>query len=214
MRAEAHIVVAALAALGAVAGGAHGAEVPADVRPEVRIQRRFVEKRHRIALYAGFAYIGRGDFYRSPGVELAASFYVLEALAIDVRGAWLISSPTSELNDVVNRTGLIADSRPEKATVMAGLRWSIGYAKIRLSEKHTLHFEPQLFLYGGVHVAGGSFAGTTVGPIGELGLGFLVFVTRRIQVRLDAGLTVEGEQRTHYVAVLGGYPVLSLGVMF
>src|SRR5207247_9691563 len=97
---------------------------------------------------------------------------------------------------------------------LTGLRWSMGYGKIRLSEQHTLHFEPQLFVYAGLHVAGGPFAGTTVGPMGELGLGLLLFITRRIQARLDAGVTLEGEQRTHYVAVVGGYPVVSLGAMF
>jgi hypothetical protein len=189
-------------------------EPPPDLAPAARIQRRFIEKKLRVALYAGFAWIGRNDFYRSPGIELAASFYVIEPLAIDVRGAYLFSSPTQELNELVARTGYMPDTRAETATVLGGLRWSIGYAKIRLSEKHTLHFEPQLFLYGGLHVAAGPFRGTTVGPMGELGLGFLLFLTRRIQARIDAGITVEGEQRTSYVAVIGGYPVVSVGAMF
>ena len=53
-----------------------------------------------------------------------------------------------------------------------------------------------------------------VGPAFEVGLGFLLHLTPRLQMRIDGGLTVEGEQRTSYVVVVGGYPVLSLGVMF
>lgn len=185
-----------------------------DLRPDVRIQRRYVEKRHRFALYAGFAYLGRGDFYRSPGVEAALSFYPIEALAIDLRGAWFFTYPSDELREVTARTGYLPDSRPSKAAVMIGARYSIGYAKIRITSKWVLHFEPQLFLYGGVHVTSGSLSPTAVAPMGEVGLGFLFHATQHIQVKLDAGLTVGGEQRSSYVAVVGGYPTVSAGFLF
>lgn len=203
---------AAVAAL-AVAGPAR-AEAPKDLQPEVRVQRRFVEKRHRLALYVGFAYDGRADYYRSPGIEAAVSFYVAESLALDVRGAWFFASPTDELKDIERATGYVPDSHPPRAALLAGVRWSIGYAKIRLPFDYVLHFEPQAFLYGGIHVTAGDAAGTLVAPLAEIGLGLLLHPTPHIQARLDAGVTVGGEQRTSYVAVVGGYPVLAVGVMF
>jgi hypothetical protein len=185
-----------------------------DLRPDVRIQRRFVEQKHRFALYAGFAYLGRGDFYRSPGVEAALSFYPIERLAIDLRGAWFFTYPSDELREVTSRTGFLPDSRPSKASVLIGARYSLGYAKLRVTSKWVLHFEPQLFLYGGIHVTSGAQSPTAVAPMGEIGLGFLLYATSHIQVRLDAGLTVGGEQRTSYVVVVGGYPTVSAGFLF
>jgi hypothetical protein len=194
--------------------GAARAEVVPDLHPTVRIQRRFVEKKHRVAVYAGFAYHGRADYYRSPGLEVAISYHVLESLALDLRGDVFFSSPSAELKELVSRTGYIPDSRPSRAAVMLGVRYSLGYAKMRLGAGHVLHFEPQVFLYGGFHITQGDYAGVGVAPIGEAGIGFLLYATRRVQARLDAGLTVGGEQRTNYVAVVGGLPVLALGVLF
>jgi len=185
-----------------------------DLKPEVRIQRRYVEKKHRFALYAGFAYHGRADYYRSPGVELALSYHVLESLAIDLRGDVFFSIPSDELKEIAAKTGYIPDSRPSRAAVQVGVRYSLGYAKLRITSTRALHFEPQAFAYIGVHITQGDFSDLAVAPIGELGIGFLIYATRHVQARLDAGLTIGGEQRTKYVAVVGGLPVLSVGVMF
>ena len=192
-------------------GGAARAE---DLKPELRIQRRYVEKKHRFALYGGFAYHGRSDYYYSPGIELAVSFYALESLAVDLRGDCFFSVPTNELKEVAANTGYIPDTRPSRAAVQAGVRWSIGYAKLRLSATRALHFEPQLFAYIGIHITQGDFAQLRVAPLGDVGIGFLVYATRKLQARLDAGLTIMGEERSQYVAVVGGLPSLSLGVMF
>jgi hypothetical protein len=185
-----------------------------DLKPELRIQRRFVEKKHRFAVYAGFAYHGRADYYYTPGVDIAVSFFALESLSIDVRGDAFFSVPTSELRELASRTGYIPDTKPSRAAVQAGVRWSIGYAKLKLTATRTLHFEPQLFAYMGIHITEGPFSRLEVAPLADLGIGFLVYMTKRVQARLDAGLTIGGEQRTQYVAVVGGLPVLSLGVMF
>lgn len=198
----------------AAAPASPAAAAVADLRPEVRIQRRFVEKRRRFAAYAGFTWLSRGDFYRSPGFDLALTYYAAERLGIDLRGGVLFSSPTDELLDVVHRTGYVPDSRPSRATVLIGARYSIGYAKIQVGSRLVVHFEPQLFLYGGMHVAQGGFADTAVGPMGELGIGFLVFATPRIQARLDAALSIDGQQRSSYVVSLGSHPVLAVGVLF
>jgi hypothetical protein len=201
------LLVAALA-------GSALADVAPDLKPETRIQRRFVEKKGRLAAYAGFAYLGRGDFYHSPGIEAAVSYYILESLAADLRGAYFFSYASDELKDVAARTGYVPDSHPSKASVLLGARLSIGYAKIRITSHLVVHFEPQLFLYGGIHVTPGLNSSTLVAPMGEIGIGFLVYPTPHIQARIDAGLTVGGEQRTTYVTVVGGFPVLSVGVLF
>ena len=105
-------------------------------------------------------------------------------------------------------------SGPSQASILVGARYSLGYAKLRITSKLTLHFEPQAFLYGGAHVTSGVYSRTTAAPMLELGLGFLVYATNHVQGRIDAGFTVGGEQRTSYVAVVGGFPVVSVGVMF
>jgi len=185
-----------------------------DLKPELRIQRRFVEKKGRLAAYVGFAYLGRSDFYRSPGVEVAASYYWRESLAVDLRAAWLFSFPTDELRDLTRRTGFVPDSHPSVASILIGARYSVGYAKLRIANLLVLHFEPQVFLYAGVHITSGYFSQTAAGPLGEIGIGFLIHATPHLQARIDAGITVGGEQRSSYVAVVGGYPVASVGVMF
>jgi hypothetical protein len=183
-----------------------------DLRPETRIQRRFVEKKKKIAVYAGFAYHGRADYYYTPGIDIAVSYFPLETLSIDVRGDCFFSVPTPELKELASRTGYIPDSRPSRAAVQAGVRWSFGYAKLRITGTRTLHFEPQLFAYLGIHITDGS--SLQVAPLADVGIGFLLYATKRVQARIDAGLTIGGEQRTQYVAVVGGLPVLSLGVLF
>ncbi len=202
--------MAAVMMLSSIASAAE----PGDLKPQTRIQRRFVEKKGRFAAYAGFAYLGRADYYRSPGIEVAASYYLLEPLAIDLRGAYFFSYDSDELKDIITRTGYTPDSRRSRSSVLAGVRWSVGYAKIRITDRIVIHFEPQLFLYGGIHITGSDTDPTKVAPLGEIGLGFLIAVTSRIEARIDAGLTVGGEQRTSYVAVVGGFPVVSVGVLF
>jgi hypothetical protein len=196
-----------------LASAAHADE--GDLKPSLRIQRRFVEKKGRLATYVGFAYLGRSDFYRSPGVEVAGSYYLLESLAVDVRASYFFTYETDELVALSRTTGFVPDTRPSRMTLLAGGRWSFGYAKLKLGDLAVVHFEPQLFLYGGVHfTARPDWGDVGVWPIGEVGFGFLVHATRRVQARLDAGLTVGGEQRTSYVAVVGGFPVLAVGVLF
>jgi hypothetical protein len=193
---------------------AQAIDTPPDLRPAERIQRRFVDKKGHFSVYAGFAYLDRADFYRNPGIEVAASYYFLEPLAAEVRAAWFWSLPTDEYLNIKEATGYIPDTRPSRASVLGGLRFSLGYAKLRMTATRTLHFEPQLFAYGGVHITSGTFAATGVAPLGLLGLGFLVHLTPHIQTRVDFGVTVGGEQRSTYVTVVGFLPSLSVGVRF
>lgn len=197
------IAISTLAATGA------RAEPPDELGPAQRIQRRFVDKQGHLALYAGVSYLERSDFYRSPGLDAAASYYFLESLAAELRASYYWSSPTDELLAVREHTGYIPDSRPSRASVLGGVRLSLGYAKLRVGSSHILHFEPQAFLYGGIHIAGDEAA---VEPLSLVGLGFLVHLTTRLQIRLDLGLAVGGEQRTTYVMVVGFHPTLSIGV--
>jgi hypothetical protein len=188
---------------------------PPELQPEVRIQHRFIEKRHRFGLYAGFTYLARADYYRSPGVELAVSYYAWEALAFELRASWYFSSATDELRDLVMRTGFVPDSRPSLATMLVGARGSLGYGKLRVTSRYVLHFDPQAFLYFGAHVTSGDFYPVAAGPMGEAGLGLLFHFTPHWQARLDAGLTVTGEPRTsHYAITVGAHPSLLVGALF
>jgi hypothetical protein len=187
---------------------------PDELRPEVRIQHRFMEKRRRFGLYGGFAYLARADYYRSPGVEIALSYYPWESIALEARAAWYFSSPSDELRDLTTRTGFVPDSRPTLATILLGARASFGYGKLRVTPKYVLHFDPQAFLYGGAHITSGDFNPISAGPLFEAGVGLLFHFTRHLQARLDAGLTVGGEQRSHYATVVGFHPALLVGALF
>jgi hypothetical protein len=185
-----------------------------DLQPEVRIQRRFVDKLHRFSAFAGVTYHARGDYYLTPGIEVAGSYYVLESLALELRGAWFFARPSQELLDVVAQTGYLPDTRPCQADLLFGARYSLGYAKMKVSSHAVLHFEPQVFVYGGINVTAGDYHDTQVAPLADLGLGFLVHLSKHIEARVDAGFTIGGEQRTTYVAVLGALPSLMAGVLF
>ena len=71
--------------------------------------------------------------------------------------------------------------------VWPGVRWSLGYAKLRLTKTRALHFEPQLFAYLGIHITEGELSRLHVAPLADIGIGFLVYASRRVQARLDAG---------------------------
>jgi hypothetical protein len=194
---------------------APAASPPAELQPEVRIQHRFVEKRRRVGLYAGFTYLARADYYRSPGLELALSYYPWESIAFELRAGWYFSSATDELRDLSSHTGFVPDSRPSLATILVGARGSLGYGKLRVTRRYVLHFDPQAFLYVGAHVTSGDFYPVSAGPIAEAGLGLLFHFTAHLEARLDAGLTVGGEPRSsHYAVAVGAHPSLLVGALF
>jgi hypothetical protein len=206
MRAQRRVIWLGLAVAAAMPRPAR-ADAPA---PEVteRVQRRFVEKAGRIELVLGFSYLERSDFYRHPGAQASASYWLREPLALELAAAVYASVDTDELAQVERETGLVPDSRRERATLQAGARYCFGYGKM-LIRRGVVHFDPQLYLRAGVHFAEGN-----VGPMTEIGAALAARPGPRWVVRLDLGLTLQGERRSAgWEPVLGFAPVLSLGAL-
>lgn len=181
-------------------------------RPQaaIRVQPRFAVKAHLVQIFAGAEYLSRGDFYNSPGARLGAAYYVLEPLALEVQVSHYWSSLDAEAERVKETLGAIPDSHPPGWLALVGARYSIGYGKVMVGGVGgVIHFEPQAFAHAGVHDHGGD-----VGPSGDAGLGFLVFLTSRLFTRIDAAIVLDRESRSgQTVSVWGTLPALSLGGM-
>jgi hypothetical protein len=179
-------------------------------RPEaaVRVQQRFALKAKLLQVYGGVEYLSRGDFYNSPGLRVGATYYVLEPLGLEALLAHDWSSLDATAEQVKMMSGLLPDSHPPGWRVMAGARYSIGYGKLMVGGLGgVVHFEPQAFVHAGIHDNGDE-----VGPSTDAGLAFLVFLTPRLFVRVDAAVTLDFESRSGTtIAVWGALPALIAG---
>jgi hypothetical protein len=181
-------------------------------RPEaaVRVQQRYAVKANLIQIYGGFEYLSRGDFYNSPGLRVGGAYYLRESLGLEAQISHFWSSLDATAVEVKNMNGLLPDSHPPGWLVLAGARYSIGYGKLMVGGLGgVIHFEPQAFLHGGFHDNG-----SEIGPSGDFGLGFLVFLMPRIFLRADVSVTLDWESRSGQTAtVWGTLPALSVGGM-
>jgi hypothetical protein len=179
-------------------------------RPEaaVRVQQRFALKANEVQIYAGFEYLSRGDFYNSPGLRVGATYYLLEPLGLEALLAYDWSSLDATAERAKAQYGLLPDSHPPGLRAMVGARYSIGYGKLMVGGLGgVIHFEPQAFLHAGIHDNAGE-----VGPSSDAGLGFLVFLTSKLFVRVDAAVTLDFESRSGTtIGVWGALPALSAG---
>jgi hypothetical protein len=179
-------------------------------RPEatIRVQQRYALKANQVEVYGGFEYLARGDFYNSPGARVGGAYYPYESLGFELQMGHEWSSLDSTAQQVRTSTGFLPDSMPPGWRWVAGARYSIGYGKIMVGGLGgVLHFEPQAFLHAGLHDNGGQ-----VGPSGDGGLAFLVFLLPRFFVRADVAVTIDGENRSGtWIGVWGVLPALSLG---
>jgi hypothetical protein len=179
-------------------------------RPEavVRVQQRFALKAKQLQIYGGFEYLSRGDFYNSPGLRVGATYYLLEPLGLEALLAYDWSSLDATAVQVRTETGFIPDSHPPGGRALVGARYSIGYGKLMVGGLGgVVHFEPQAFLHAGIHDNGGE-----IGPSTDAGLSFLVFLTSRVFVRVDAAVTLDFESRSGTtIGVWGALPALAAG---
>ncbi len=178
---------------------------------ELRVQNRFARNAGTVQLFGGVDYLERRDFYISPGVRIGATYFPWESLGLELQMSRYFSQLNQAGVEVEQMSGVIPDSRAPTWLVLAGGRYSMGYGKMMIGGfNHAIHFQPQAFLEGGMHVHDGSF-----GPSGLGGLGLLVHATPRWFFRLDGGVTVEVERRvTGTVTVLGFLPSLVTGGFF
>lgn len=156
----------------------------------------------------GFEYFARGDFFTSPGARAGVAYYPIEALGLEALGSHYWSSLDGDGQRIRDMLGALPDSHAPGWLMLAGARYSIGYGKVLVSGLGAaIHFEPQVFVHGGVHDHSGD-----VGPSADVGLGFLVFLTPRVFARIDAALVFERETRSgNDVSVWGALPAFSMG---
>ena len=174
----------------------------------VRVQPRYAIKAKHVQLSGGFEYLSRGDFYISPGARIAATYYLLEKLGFELHVSHYWSSLNAEAERIRRTLGAIPDSHAPGWLMLAGARYSIGYGKLVVGGLDgVLHFEPQVFARGGLHMYDGD-----TGPSADVGLGVLVFVTPKLFARIDTSLVYEREQRSgNVVSVWGVLPSIGVG---
>src|SRR5215813_10174711 len=100
------------------------ADEPPPPAIEARVENRLVEKRGRLEVSVGAAWLMNNDFYRHPGVALGAGLWLREWFAAEVTGGIYASTETDELKQVRMQTGFVPDSRPERGSIMGGGRLS------------------------------------------------------------------------------------------
>ena len=174
----------------------------------VRVQSRYAVKAKLFQVSGGFEYLSRGDFYISPGVRVGGAYYLLEKLGFELQVSHFFSSLNAEAERIRETLGAIPDSHAPGWLMLAGARYSIGYGKLMVGGLGgVLHFEPQVFARGGLHIHDGD-----TGPSADAGLGLLVFVTPKLFARIDTSLVFEREQRSgNAVSVWGVMPSISVG---
>ena len=139
----------------------------------VRVQSRFAEKVKQIQVFGGVEYLARGDFYNSPGIRVGATYYPIESLGPGAAGLPLLELARRRGGAREGTFGALPDSHAPGWLALLGGRYSIGYGKLMVGGLGAaIHFEPQAFAHFGVHDHDGD-----VGPSGDAGLGFLVFLT-------------------------------------
>jgi len=175
---------------------------------DVRVQSRFATKLKSTQLFGAAEYLSRGDYYNSPGVRAGATYYPLESIGLELQVSHYWSSLNAAAERVKELDGRIPDSHAPAWLFLAGGRYSLGYGKLMVGGLGSaIHFEPQAFVHAGMHWHNGD-----VGPSGDLGLGFLVFLTPRMFARIDAAIVYEREDRSGTtVGVWGTLPSLSVG---
>ena len=174
----------------------------------VRVQSRYAVKAKQFQVSAGFEYLSRGDFYISPGARVGGAYYLLEQLGFELQVSHFWSSLNAEAERIRRTLGAIPDSHAPGWLMLAGARYSFGYGKVMVGGVGgVLHFEPQVFARGGLHVHDGD-----TGPSADAGLGLLVFVMPKLFVRIDTSLVYEREQRSGGgVSVWGILPSIGVG---
>ena len=174
----------------------------------VRVQSRYAVKAKQFQVSGGFEYLSRGDFYISPGARIGAAYYLLEQLGFELQVSHFWSSLNAEAERIRRTLGAIPDSHAPGWLMLAGGRYSFGYGKLMVGGLGgVLHFEPQVFARGGLHVHDGD-----TGPSADAGLGLLVFVTPKLFARIDTSLLFEREQRSgNAVSVWGIMPSIGVG---
>jgi outer membrane beta-barrel protein len=154
------------------------------------VERRHVkEGRFEAAVFGGI--VPNDAFLNYVPVGLRLDYHFTESLALEVAGSYLLGSDT-ELNtflqDQRSRLDPLLDLQEWRGNV--AVAWSPFYGKLALLQRKLSHFDINLVAGGGVvsTVAPEGAVGESGGgikPEGMLGMGFRLFMSRSVAVRLD-----------------------------
>jgi hypothetical protein len=173
----------------------------------VKVERRRLLKQKHVFITAGPTYLARGDYYRSPGLSAALSYYPYETGGMEVKLALLFSTLTTAGREVFERTGLVPDAHRPSFVGAVGWRQSVGYGKalVGSSLTHLVHFDLQLAGHLGL-----TFTDRAANPTLALGPGLLVR-TRTLFLQVDAPFVGSLESRSRSSLALGMLPSFTLG---
>lgn len=171
------------------------------------IQRRFAPKARLLYGTATLMTHVRDDFYDSWGYGVDVGYFYKETMGVELRAMQLRTSLDDAALDLKERIGLTPDARPQKAWLMAGMRYAPGYGKMLMWRRVVVHFDPQL-----VGHLGAARAEQRWIPTLDLSLSFLTHWRWGIKAKLDLGMSMQLERRDRgWVFSTGFAPVLGVG---
>ncbi|RDV39852.1 hypothetical protein DV096_04620 [Bradymonadaceae bacterium TMQ3] len=177
------------------------------VNARATVEDRVGDKSARFYALATGTWLVRNDFYDSPGYGLDAGYYFNERWGAELRLLRLHSSLSQAGTTVLQQSGLAPDLRAPDVWLSAGVRSSVGYAKILLWDRFVTRFDPQLVAHAGV-----LFAEERIAPSIAVGPGVLVHLKWDLQVKFDLLLTANFERRQRGITpAFGVLPTLSFG---
>lgn len=172
------------------------------------IQNRFARKDGTFYVHLTGAMHVRNDFYSVLGLGLDVGYYLAEPFAVEIRGMLLQSSLSEPAIDLKNRTGLTPDTYPQNGLITAGARYSLGYGKVLLFDAYVMHFDPQIFISGGV-----AFAERRIIPTLLYGVSFYNHFKWGLQFKIDLAGSVQFENRSERgnVTSFAFMPIFGIG---
>ncbi|RAL24701.1 hypothetical protein DL240_00385 [Lujinxingia litoralis] len=177
----------------------------AEERPS--IEERVVLKEDRLYGHLSAAMLVRNDFYDTPGFGLDLGYYFDERWGAELRVLKLQSTLSRAGASVLEQTGLAPDLRAPDLWLSAGVRSSLGYAKILVWERFVMRFDPQLVGHAGV-----LFAEERIAPGAAIGAGVVIHMKWDLQLKIDLLFSAQFENRLRGIAPAFGFmPSLSLG---
>lgn len=170
------------------------------------VEERLFRKDGRVITRVGFSYLSRGDFYRSPGLALEATWHPSETFGVDVVSTVFLSELTATAAELRRTTGLLPDSQKPVLRLATGGRWSFAYGKVLVEAlDRVVHFDASAALHAGV-----LFTNETVNPGADLGLALQARAHERVLVWIEASWFLSYEART--TSSLASGPLATLGI--
>ncbi len=171
------------------------------------VQRRRLEKEGHLITRLGFQYWSRGDLRTNPGVSAEVSWYLTEALALDLISATAYFSQLSSSAARLRRDfGLLPDSQRPLARVMSGGRLSLAYGKFLIEPLDAVvHLDLSVAVHLGALITADA---VNFGFDGTLGL--QVALHRSLLLWIEGGWIQSYERRTD--SSFAGGPQATLGV--